>query len=163
MLRTFTDTMEHQMNQFRRNFSLVICVGLLCLCGCRQSNSNLGTVTGTVTIDGEPISHAIVSFKPTDGRSSIGLTDADGVYTLGYVRNQQGALIGNHKVVVQTDIAEKSELDEEAGDANSPGPRKEMLPKKYCDWAATELTATVESGANTIDFALESRKRKKKR
>jgi hypothetical protein len=156
------------MDHFKQLFTLITCVGLFCLSGCLGSNSDIGYVTGTITIDGKPIHNATVSFIPTTGRGSLGQTDANGYYELGYVRNQKGALIGNHKVMIQTDIAiggdydfrtrEEKIADKEAGkavsDSGKPIARKEMLPKKYCDRKETELTATVKSGNNTFDWDL---------
>ncbi len=146
------------MTHFKTFFGMVACVSFLSLCGCFGSNSDIGSVTGTVTLDGEPIEWATVTFKPTQGRGSIGVTDANGVYTLGYIRNQNGALIGNHKVVIRTEIVKSPYGDgEESEGAVEPTPRKEMLPKKHSDWKKTELTATVESGSNTIDFPLSTK------
>jgi len=148
------------LDHLKRLITLVACVSLLGLSGCFSSgDSNVANVTGIVTVDGEPIEYAIVSFMPVDGRASFGRTDANGVYTLAYVKQQKGALIGEHKVVIETKVvAETNYGGKTGGDQGGPPVRftgrKEMLPKKYCDRWSTELTASVEKGDNNIDFQL---------
>ena len=118
------------------------------------------------TIDGEPIDYAAVTFMPTQGRASIGRTDADGVYKLAYVIGQDGALIGNHKVYVTTRVKKEPAYGQKEGVEKSPirlNGRKELLPKENCDRNYTELTATVESGNNEINFDPTSKKKTKKK
>lgn len=141
------------MDHFKNSLTLTACIGLLCLCGCFGSNSNVGLVSGTITVDGEPIDRAVVSFFPTQGRGSIGMTDENGFYELAYVLKQNGAVIGNHKVTIETKVDRASQYDVENG-SEKGGSRKELLPEKYHNHKKTELTATVQSGSNTIDFAL---------
>ncbi|WP_238388836.1 carboxypeptidase-like regulatory domain-containing protein [Roseimaritima ulvae] len=107
-------------------------------------------MSGTVTVDGSPIEGAVVTFQPTGGRPSVGTTDASGQYTLRYSASIDGALIGAHKVVITTERATSG------GEGSEPlvEGRKEILPAKYNE--ATELTAQVEAGSNTIDFDLQS-------
>ena len=132
--------------------------------GC--NDSKIGTVSGVVLIDGEPVEMASISFFPDVGRASVGRTNDKGEYVLNYTRGQKGALIGNHKVTISTRyvaetnynpttnseeaLAEQSETDR----IRSKG-RKEMVPEKYRDRDKTELTAVVEPGSNQIDFNLE--------
>ena len=156
-----------KMDYFKWFIALIGCVGMLCLSGCSGSNSGIGAVTGTVTIDGEPVEYAAVSFMPVEGRASIGRTDANGVYNLAYVKNQKGAVIGQHKVTITTKVVAETNYgqatyneggaikqDKKAKQSAQKTGRKEMLPKKYCDRNSTELTASVEKGNNTIDFDL---------
>lgn len=58
--------------------------------GC-GSGYSLGTVTGTVTLDGKPLPQATVTFSRGKGRTSVGTTDEQGRYKLLYTVNQQGA------------------------------------------------------------------------
>ncbi len=69
----------------------------------------LARVTGTVTIDGEPVAGATLTFQPDPdadpppkGSASIGRTDNEGRYELTYVRDIEGAVIGQHKVLIET-------------------------------------------------------------
>lgn len=116
--------------------------------GC-AGGGNVAPVTGTVTMDGEPLANATVTFMPQDeGGSSYGLTDTAGAYTLTYGREQEGAEIGEHKVMITTETSGDPDADPPI--AASP----ETVPAEYN--SATTLTATVEPGGSTIDFDLES-------
>ena len=133
-----------------RNFVLSLSVLLLCFCGCPASSGNIGLVEGVVTLDGTPVEGAFVRFYPETGRGSSGKTDKDGHYELRYTRSEDGAIIGNHKITISTEVEADYEQDPDEG-------RAESVPKKYLDRKKTELTATVESGRNNINFDLTSK------
>lgn len=110
--------------------------------GCSKSDRPpLGRVEGFVTLDGLPLAEAAVLFTPDGpGRTSIGRTDGSGRYRLAYLRDIEGADIGHHTVRITT-VSESI--------------RKERLPRRY--HAESELSATVQSGGNQFDFALQSK------
>ena len=117
--------------------------------GCGSSDK-LGTVTGTVTLDGKPLPQASVTFSRGQGRMSVGTTDEQGRYKLLYTVNQQGAEPGTHTVSITTQIyAVSGEADLAAVEG-----RQELLSPRYNE--KTELTAEVKPGRNTIDFDLTS-------
>lgn len=123
-----------------------ICLGLIAisvLVGCAGDHPDVGSVTGKVTLDGQPLSKATVTFQPSSGRASYGVTEDDGSYRLDYMDGVKGALIGQHKVTVRTEIP---------GEDGQPPIAKEKLPAKY--HSRTELTADVKAGSNTFDFPL---------
>lgn len=125
-------------------FAIPLALALLCLAaGCGKTNHPpLGRVAGMVTLDGVPLPAALVVFTPQgSGRSAMATTDTGGRYELAYLRDLEGANVGNHTVRIAT-----------AGDG---GGAKETLPQRY--YAKTELTARVEPGSNTLDFSLQSK------
>lgn len=114
-------------------------------CGGGPEVPDLGTVSGTVTVDGSPKAGVVVTFQPVaGGRSSTGKTDDNGVYTLSYTVDSQGALIGNHKVMVTTPS------ESEAPDPS--GVEKDPIPPHYN--TKTTLEKEVKAGDNTIDLEL---------
>jgi len=123
-------------------------------CGGGAETPPLGTVSGTVTLDGKPLPDATVRFKPETGRESIATTNADGQYSLRYTMEADGALVGQHRVEIST----ATEGHNESGGPDDEGTwvegKPESLPPKYN--AESELTATVEEGTNNIDFDLTS-------
>jgi len=119
------------------------------LAGCGRS-SDLGSVRGVVTLDGQPLQFAAISFTPESGRGSSANTDAAGRYTLQYTTHQWGARVGRHRVVIT------SRLPASGGEGEAPVTpgRPELLPPRYHE--QTSLSAEVRPGRNTIDFDLTS-------
>ena len=133
-----------------RFVQLSLCALLLSCYGCVDSG-NVGTVEGVVTVDGVPADRATIQFHPTGpGRTSIGYTDENGHYRLVYTKDEKGALIGEHKVTIST------ELEEDHLYGADTEERAETMPAKYLDENKTDLTANVEKGNNEIDFELKS-------
>ena len=119
----------------------------LFLAGCGGSGPKLGRVKGRVTLGGQPLEEAEVTFQPTaEGAApSAGTTDADGRYELRYTFDTKGAVPGEHVVTITTG---GTFLDDEGIEFE----REESVPAKYN--TETGLRETVEPGSNTIDFDL---------
>lgn len=127
---------------------LPLCLCTLLIAGCGGSSEvDIAPVTGTVTLNGEPLAEAYVFFTPkAEGRLSMGVTNDQGVYELKYRGTDSGAVVGDHIVGIST-VAPES-----AG--------TERVPAAYLQPGA--LSATVTEGDNTIDFALEGKASDKK-
>jgi hypothetical protein len=125
-------------------------LGLCAGCG-RGAGPELAAVTGTVTLDGEPLAHANITFVPEgkNGSPSYGGTDADGRYRLLFSHNRAGAMPGKHRVQIEMQPPETD-------DSGNPVVPTEtvQLPAKYR--VPGNLTAEVEPGENEIDFELDS-------
>lgn len=139
---------------------------LTVLPGCQESGVPLGRVSGVITVDGQPVEMATVSFYPENqGRASIGKTNEAGEYELSFSANRNGAIIGKHQVTVSTEfMAQESRTstsyDDESGrQPSSGGGRSEMLPLKFTSAKETVLVADVAAGHNEIDFDLDSSNR----
>ncbi len=122
---------------------------LLLVAGC-SGNGDVQPVSGTVTLDGEPLAGVMVRFTPLSGEkrtTSLGKTDAQGHYELRYTSQQQGALNGTHMVqVVNVD-----------GQPEPGMPKARKVPKQY-DYES-ELTVEVTPGEeNIFNFDLTSKK-----
>ncbi|WP_417383263.1 hypothetical protein [Gimesia sp.] len=113
-------------------------IASLTACGGGIAPPELGQVTGKVTLDGVPLTDASVTFMPEKVRASSCMTDSEGKFDLVYIRDEKGAAIGHHKVIV-------SKLKNET----------EVIPEEYN--SETELTADVKSGTNEINFDLTSK------
>lgn len=115
--------------------------------GCQRGPA-LGTVSGTVTFNGEPLRYAYVVFQPIDPPGTYGsaYTDETGEYTLRFSVNRDGAPIGKHQVSIRA--AKGDELPDDA-----PKTVRIRLPEKYND--QTELVREVKAGHNEFDFELE--------
>lgn len=132
-------------------FAVHLALGVALLAGCGKTGvkNRLARVSGTVTLGGQPLAGALVTFSGIEGGSpSAGRTDASGKYTLIFSRNITGAEVGQHTVLIST-------YQPANDDVTSPTPEApEKVPLKYRE-GPDVLKAEVKSGSNTIDFALE--------
>jgi len=148
----------------------------------------LHPVSGTVTLDGNPVEGAAVTFMSDDGKNTYaGLTDASGKYTL-YAGEKPGASAGSYKVLVtkpkkvegdmtpgsadylkQMAKATKESATKEttgafnpamAGGGGSVGPKGD-LPPMYSAATTTPFSATVPP-PGPVDLALTTPKGAKK-
>jgi len=145
----------------RNSLWSVLAMGVLLVvggCGSSRDRPPLGKVSGTVTMDGNPLVGVVVSFSPQGGRTSSGVTDANGKYELTYAHGVKGAQVGKHTVHISSQGGERGggNPNEEKGASNAQKADyfKGEIPAKY-DQKST-LTASVAAGSNTIDFKLES-------
>lgn len=138
-------------------YSLTSTVGLLILAaGCSTSpqidyaKAGLVDVSGTVTMDGEPLSEALVHFETDDGRISYGRTDVTGHYELRFDSDMQGVIPGEKTVRISTSASTGDEAERGTSVA-----RIETVPVRYNK--ESELRVEVKPGeAQTFDFDLES-------
>lgn len=123
---------------------------LLCtitLVGC--SRSNLATVTGSVTVDGEPAKVGAISFFAVDGQSpTAGAPIVDGKFKaqvspgLCTVQIRVSKIVGKKKIYDTPDSPVREVW-------------AEVLPPKYND--DSQLQLEVKPGANTRDYHLKSK------
>jgi hypothetical protein len=142
---------------------MLIVVGILMFfqpgCGGRNDQPELGQVTGTITLDGKPLSGIAVVFQPDSGRPARGMTDAEGKYELTYIRQTKGTKVGPNRVEIapsEDGAPEEFEnVDEESKSVTKRSKSgKPTIPSRYN--LRSELKAEVKAGKNTFDFQLES-------
>ena len=141
--------------------ALVVVGPFIAGCGGRPAGyPETAPVSGRVTLDGEPLEGASVSFIPAAGRSSSGQTDSSGRYQLYYTGRIKGAMLGKHRVSISRQVPDQQHVlteDEQElrEQGHYQGPQIESLPPCY-HGSTSELTAEVTAGRNTVDFALRS-------
>ncbi len=127
---------------------------------------NLLSVSGTVTLDGKPLPHAVVTFEDSEhGTFSFGMTNTSGDYQLRFDSEAQGCTSGQKRVEISTTrkILGLNSTEEGAtpeGEGGGEGasvtpPAQELVPKRYNK--QSELLVEVSSSATTHDFALSSK------
>ncbi len=158
---------------------LAACVIGLTGCGGGSQKEILDTepVQGLVTLDGEPVPEAVVTFVPvTEGQgvSATGTTDANGVYTLtaaitGEKAGEAGAgtlpgeyLVGVAKTIVESPLSEEEaeekgvEYVPSTGDPGADTTFTYVVPEKYNSPRDSEIKVTVAAGENDIPIELTS-------
>ena len=108
------------------------------------------SVSGTVSVDGEPLKKGKVTFMPVGpGQMAIGAISSDGSYEL-RTNREEGLGVGEYKVSV---------VSREMTPTDDGGPPKQgayLAPKKYALAETSGLQYTVESGSNEINLELSS-------
>ena len=138
-----------QIRQFNRVslFIGMLAVALL-IAGCKDNG--LEKVTGTVTLDDQPLADASVEFLPVDpmGSTASGRTDDSGDFVMEFSRSEVGVAAGEYTVSISTfDIADPQ---------NDIAAKPEQVPAIYNK--KTELTATVVDGEkNHFEFDLKGK------
>ncbi|HEY8505703.1 MAG TPA: carboxypeptidase-like regulatory domain-containing protein [Gemmataceae bacterium] len=130
--------------------ALLAVLGLLAGCG---GGGELAPVSGTVTLDGQPLPGATVTFAPAApgenpeaGVSSYGKTDEQGRYSLKTVSDDRiGAVVGKHRVRISLTVGDEED--------DSGAKLVDKVPPWYNGF--TLLEKEVRPGEdNTIDFEL---------
>ena len=149
--------------------------------GCGSSETLTYPVSGIVTLDGLPMEGAAVMLKPIAGGSNgYGVTGTDGSFEITTYRKGDGALPGEHRVVVTL-----QKRVEAASQASGPGLSKSektssetngagregfddggaertagaeevvfLIPKRYSSFKTSGLTTTVTAENGSLILAL---------
>lgn len=140
---------------FHRRLVFIGCgLGLLSAIGCSRSGPTIARVEGIVTLDGKPLSAGRVTFWPEAGRSGSGWIDEDGTYTVGTLREFDGAVVGRHKVSVTA--ASKAPTGPPDFDRDGParGWPRSPIPARYSNPDSSGLGFEVRPGANRFHIEL---------
>jgi hypothetical protein len=128
-------------------------------CGGGASIGGLVPVTGTVTLDGQPLTGAQVVFVPAGegARACSGTSDSTGKYAL-ITNTDKGAMPGSYKVTVSHLVGldgkpiTKFEEGMDITQLEASGQVKQNLPTKYSDSQQTELKFEVKAGKNEYNI-----------
>ena len=137
-------------------------------CGPGGFSGPTGTVSGTVTLNGEPVpSGCSVAFVSDDGHAASGTVGAGGKYELSVAGEGNNVPAATYKVMIsppsagEVSDADYDEMMEEesagaGGEAEAKTQsEKEVIPAKYQSTGTSELSFEVKAGSNTIPISLE--------
>jgi hypothetical protein len=135
--------------------ALALPLALTVGCG---SGGKYAPVSGRVTLNGQPLANATVSFQPIAEGSleapapgSTGQTNANGEFTLMSAGGRSGAWVGKHRVRI-TAVAQQATT----GDERPPRggwPMADKIPARYNQDSKEEFTVPA-GGTDKADFAL---------
>lgn len=109
--------------------------------GCSDGRPTRVKVSGTVLIDGQPLTKGIVQLVPNGTRPAAGKIDAQGRFTLTSYDGGDGVVLGTHRVLIA------------AKEAVSESQVKWLAPPKYADLKNSGLT--IEITEPTEDLTIE--------
>lgn len=141
---------------------------LLMVVGCGPKGRDLKVeyVEGVITLDGQPLASAAVTFRPKNEggkeEAASGYTNTSGVYKLSSMNGdpEKGAIEGEYVVTVSKIEVHDPTAGMSYDEATTSGlqvTQKELLPTVYQDRKNTPLSATVNKGKNKIDLELKSK------
>lgn len=142
----------------------------IALTGCGSSTPTTGPlfpVSGTVRLDGKPLSGAAISFVPQDstkGTGAFGATDENGRYELIKASRAAGLEAGSYAVVFSKFALPNGAPIPDGKSATDAGAR-ETLPRHLTTPPTGRpiYAATVKDGdGNTFDFDLKSNGKQKR-
>jgi hypothetical protein len=128
---------------------------LLLTTGCRDS-LDLAPVSGEVTLDGQPLPNAEVTFVPLvpgfeHYPESVGVTNNDGKYQLEvFGSGKIGAMVGKHRVEIRLGESDELTILDDASHYD-----RDALPRRYNDESQLEFVVEPIS-MNRADFQLDS-------
>lgn len=143
---------------------------LLALGGCGKKTKepvlDLVPMSGTVTLDGNPVADANVLLvyegsPPVGFAGSGAITDAQGRYEA-QTMGKKGTVAGTYQVTVSKLVSPNGETSKptegmDLEQLRASGAVKESIPPKYTTPATTDLKVTVEKGkAEGYNFELKS-------
>lgn len=126
--------------------AVALAASAVCWAGCGPQELPAGSLTGKVSLKGEPLSGGMVTIINSDtGIGASGEIDSSGRFRIDSART------GTYQVAIQPPAAPTP--DEMAAGAK---PESSPIPPKYQDPQTSGLTATVNEGSNEANFDLES-------
>ena len=151
-------------------WAAVLVIGVLFLTGCESGGYSgpTGTVSGTVTLNGQPVPQGCtVAFVSDAGHTATGQVGAGGQYSLSVVGEggKTSAIPAASYNVSVTPPAEAESsgdydqmMEESAsgeGQAEETTPEAEVIPAAFQSTGTSGLSYEVKEGENTIDVKLE--------
>src|SRR5262245_31527772 len=128
-------------------------------------------VSGVVKLNGKPYQNAVVSFQPIGkgdeppGRGSSAVTDAEGRFTLVTDDGHKGAVVGKHRVRIQTKRNDPTVyVDPSVGSPDDPFPRGKKvevdpIPLEWYSDKSTKEFDVPPGGTDQANFDIVTVKR----
>ena len=136
-------------------WAMAICGLTVLLAGCGGAGGlDTARVSGTVTLDGKPLTQGTVSFTPEKGRGATGQIASDGSFTLTTYKKGDGAVVGRHQVAIVS-IEHPAATREAAEKIIMEMEITWLIPRRYGNPFTSELTFEVKPGTkNVANFEL---------
>lgn len=121
---------------------LVLAAVVLAATGCGGGQTT-GSVSGTVTYNGKPVTSGDVNFISSTGTAALAKLDETGGYKIDALQ------AGEYKVYVTPPLPEP-----QAPGAKAGPPRKFEVPPKFRDATTSGVKVTVKGGSNDLPISL---------
>jgi hypothetical protein len=125
----------------RRGLAVLVLAFLAIVVGC-ESRSKRVPVAGQVLIDGKPLESGTIFIEPANDRPGIGTIDGQGRFRLTTYDENDGCVLGMHKV----SVISKKQI--------SPSQTMHLIPPKYAQSASSGLTVTIDKPTEDLKIEL---------
>ncbi|TWT48293.1 hypothetical protein Pla111_00550 [Botrimarina hoheduenensis] len=131
--------------------SIFFLLTAILLVGCDRGPA-MGSVSGTVTLDGEPLKFGSVMFQNVaGGQPSRAQIQPDGRFVLSTFSPEDGAVVGSYRVRVMCYSSQDPAVGPTAGDSLG----NLLIPERYTSFGASGLSYEIKEGDNSpIDIEL---------
>ena len=131
--------------------TLTLLLAVVVFLGC--SGPNAASVSGNVTLDGEPLTTGMVGFYPEGGNGAPanGQIDSNGNYSLS-TGTDVGLAPGKYTAIVVATKDPPQPYDKTGAEI----PPIPITPAKYGSTTTSDLRVEVKAGKNTVPLALKS-------
>ncbi|GHT26474.1 hypothetical protein FACS18942_03980 [Planctomycetales bacterium] len=139
---------------------LSLFVILILFVGCGKAGPAVNPVSGTVTLDGQPLTDASIRFTPKgEGEAAAGSTNASGnlagIKTLS--TGTHGIVAGEYTVTISKMISKPSKRTytvPETGEVVKMTTSEEMVPKNFTLIEKSPVSVSIKKGENklTLEF-----------
>jgi hypothetical protein len=127
---------------------------LVVLAGCSGgSGPKVVKVTGSLKYKGQPVTNALIQFEPENGRPSWAQTDEEGRFKVNYDREQDGAVVGKHKVHVK--MRPSTAADQEAVMMGKKPVMSKEMTEFFDKYGAGKSTVQITIDKNTSELPLD--------
>ncbi|BBO35385.1 hypothetical protein [Lacipirellula parvula] len=122
-------------------------------CGKPAMRPGFAEAHGTVTLDGQPLAGAHVTFENEKG-TSFAVADSAGNYVAEYSRTLKGAPIGKNRILISTKVATPGDdqstmtLNPKTGEYE----KTELVPAKYRKDAPIEIDVTADGAPYNFEL-----------
>ncbi|MDO4575959.1 MAG: hypothetical protein Q4D98_12180 [Planctomycetia bacterium] len=131
---------------------LAVVLGITAFTGGCSKKPKMARVTGTVTLDGQPLKYGAVFFSPESGPyQPRGTIQPDGTFEM-MTQDWKGAPLGEYKVFINCFESQDPNFKQDPN--KEPVRGKNMIPKKYNDAEKSGLTISVKKGMEPVTFEL---------
>jgi hypothetical protein len=130
-----------------------VMVALLLTAGCSQG-PQVVKVNGKVTHHGKPVPGLFLNFEPENGRPSWAITDKEGRFTLACFEENDGAVVGKHRVYVSIKDEGQQEMRKYRSEVLTPAEIQTIL-KKYGSYETTAMTIEISKNTPEVEIKLD--------
>ena len=146
------------MKILRWNLALTLAAGLMAS-GCARSEDDLPreAVSGTVTLDGQPLADGTIQFTPATNAGGPAIGGGGPVENGRFsIARENGLVPGSYKVAINAADQKKREETTKGPVRKGLGLAKELIPANYN--SQTTLTAEIKKGGSAdLNYDLQSK------